>query len=96
MSSLNAFSFESLQSSEKVTKLTSGVYKDAEKAFLTCESGDCRFRYDSDEGVPSAWNGHLLKDGAHIILQGSLQIQAFRFIQVGDIPATLQITYERL
>lgn len=92
----NAFSFESIQAEDKVKSLTPSIYIEsntpADKAFISCE-GEVRWRYDG--GDPTSTVGHLMRDGSCLILHGKIQIETFRFINSGNQPAILSISYER-
>lgn len=91
MSNLSAFAFEQLVISDKTQVLTPSIFKDATEAYITCE-GTCRFRYDG--GDVSETEGHLLRDGASLILRGDLHIKRFSCIGIGE-PCVLSISYER-
>lgn len=89
---LSAFNFETIYCGEKISILSEKIYFSengiAERAFITSE-GECRYRYDG--GTPTMLEGHLLRDGAHLVLDGELQIRNFKAI--GD--ARLSVSYER-
>lgn len=92
MSNMSAFSFEQVRATDEPQSLTASLFKSidgvAERAFVTCE-GFARYRYDGVE--PSLEVGHPLNDGGFIYLNGSLQIENFRFIGSG----VLAVSYER-
>ena len=92
-----AFSHETLPIADTPTILTRLTYspKDgvASKAFITCE-GECRYTYHQD-GAPSLYKGHLLRDGGYIVLHDIRQIEHFKAIRVGEGVCTLSISYER-
>lgn len=93
--STSAFAFESIEVGSIAKKLNvlliSSLEGMAEKAFVTCE-GTVRYRYDG--GEPTSMEGHLLKDGSHLILHGELQMKNFRAISVSE-PAILSVSFER-
>lgn len=90
---LSAFNFETIYGyQDRCVNLTEKLFHSehgiAERAFITAE-GECRYRYDG--GTPTMLEGHLLRDGAHLVLDGELQIRNFKAI--GD--ARLSVSYER-
>lgn len=92
------FAFETLTVSNSAKVMTASTYAPngqapSEKAFVTCEAGELRYRYDGT--APTATVGHKLTDGAFIILNGIHQIQKFSCIRSGSVDATLAVTYER-
>lgn len=91
---MNAYEFDQFTASESVQRLDPKKSASAERVFLTCEGGDVRYRYDS-VGEPENQVGHLLTDGGYLILQGTQQIENFKFIQAGESVATLSASYER-
>lgn len=91
------FAYETLPVSNTVVTLTSSTYAPAgsdraEKALITCETADIRYRYDG--GDPTASLGHLLTDGNYIVLNGINQISMFKMIRVSS-DATVHVSYER-
>ena len=87
----SAFEFETIVASDVSTRLTEKKYVGAEKAFITCE-GSIRYRYD--DGEPTTVEGHLLSDG-FLVLEGTLNIQRFKFINSGELHSVVSVSYER-
>lgn len=95
------FAFETLTISNTAIGLTTNKYrptgadagKIAEKAFVTCEGGSVRYRYDGED--PTVTVGHILEAGGYLVLEGQNQMNLIKFIRKDGADATLQITYER-
>ena len=90
------FAFETLPVSNSAVGLTASTFQPssaerAEHAFITCE-GEVRYRYDGTN--PTSTVGHILQDGAFLIVKGEHQLNNIKFIRV-SADSTLQITYER-
>jgi len=90
---MNAFNFEQLKASDRAQKLSSTKYGSAERAFITLELSEIRYRYDG--GEPTATEGHLLHEGGFLVLNGIQQIESFKFIKSNETEAILSISYER-
>ena len=99
MSDKVGFAFETLTVSSKISLLSPSLYRDssasegAKSAFLTLYGGDIRYRYDGSS--PYSLEGHVLRDGGTLKLQGQQQIADFKFIQKGKNPGEVAVTYER-
>lgn len=97
MTNLSAFAFEILSSSStKALHLTYSLYAPSEgtatRAFITVE-GEGRYTYHGED--PTSFEGHLVRDGGSIVLEGELQIKNFRCISTNTEPCRLSISYER-
>jgi len=89
MINLSAFKFERIEVSNK----PKGLSVTAERVFITVE-GECRYRYD-DQADPTYTEGHLLRDGSYLVLNGEVQIKSFRAISTTNDSCVLQISFER-
>jgi hypothetical protein len=88
-----AMGFESLTVADTAVGVTFADADEAERAFMTLETGQIRFRYD---GVsPTASEGHLMEIGDVFVLEGGGNITAFEAIRTGGTSGVLKITYER-
>jgi hypothetical protein len=84
--------YEDLIVSDEVVGFTAGtVGKNRDRAFITVEDGEIRYRVDG--GDPGADSGHLLEPGDTLILDNQVQLQRVRFLAQGEIPATLRCSY---
>jgi hypothetical protein len=63
----------------------------ARAALLSLEAGDIRFRLDG--GAPSGVSGHYLASGDTLVLAETQTLEKFQAIRVGEVSATLQVTY---
>jgi len=94
------FDHEVLVISNAVKTLTESVYAPsggearAERALVTVEGADIRYKY-SGGSDPTSSIGHLLTDGNFIVLEGINQIQMFKCIRAASTDATIQVTVER-
>jgi len=64
----------------------------AERALVTVEAGQIRFRYDG--GDPTSTEGHLASSGDTWIIEGTEDIKQFRAIRADTSDSTLRVTYE--
>ena len=94
---LTAMSFETIQVERKPIGLNKHELRDqngrAERAFITLEGGDVRYRYDG--GDPTASIGHILHSGCHLVVEGQNQLEAVKFIRTGNDDGILSVSYER-
>jgi len=72
--------------------LTAASAARANRVFITAETADMRFRYDS--GAPTTTVGHLLSDGDTLTLYGTQNIKNFLAIRTGETSGVLKVTYE--
>ena len=94
----NAFEFETINIFELIKLDNIRYSKDAHnnpkiRAVCTLEAGAVRYRYDG--GTPTQTSGHLLSHGDKIELEGIVNIENFRAVNVGDREGVLSVTYER-
>jgi hypothetical protein len=64
----------------------------AERAFISAETAEMRFRYDGSD--PTSSVGHKLEIGETLVLAGTVNIEQFRAIRTGAVSGVLRITYE--
>lgn len=96
----NAFGFETISvtttvqtlSTTYVTNPISGTIPDI-AAYMTMETGDCRWRMDGT--APTASIGHKLSAGDSITIIGYDNLKNFKAILTGSTTGTLSISYER-
>lgn len=65
----------------------------ADHAFITVETAQIRFNYDST--APTSTAGHVAEPGDVIKLDSNQSIKRFRAIRTGGVSATIRVTYER-
>lgn len=88
-----AMGYESLTVAATAVGLAFADAGAAERALMTLETGQIRFRYD---GVsPTASEGHLMEIGDVFVLEGGGNLAAFEAIRTGGTSGVLKITYER-
>jgi len=95
----SAFSYESVTVGTSATAITSfittgGATKRGQRAFITVEDNDIRFRYDGTD--PTSTEGHVASSGDQFEISGYDDIRRFRAIRhsaaAGD--AVLKISLE--
>lgn len=96
--------FESLPVATTVVALTPASYRytpstntalaqEAQRAQLTCDTADLRWTIDPAVTVSDTDNGHTLKVGDTLELEGSAMIRNFRTISISGTTALLHATY---
>jgi hypothetical protein len=63
----------------------------ARAAMISSESADLRFRIDG--GQPTTSDGHYLVSGDALVVSGTQALQQFQAVRIGDVSATLRVTY---
>lgn len=71
--------------------LTAATYGNSQKASITVETAQIRFR--TDGGVPTATVGHLADADDLIELESAEDIANFRAIRTGATSAVISVTY---
>ncbi len=79
-------------SGSKINPVTGSYARMAARAaMISSESADLRFRIDG--GQPTGSDGHYLVSGDALVVSGTQALQQFRAVRVGDVSATLRVTY---
>jgi hypothetical protein len=63
----------------------------ARAAMISSESADVRFRIDG--GQPTVSDGHYLVNGDALVVSGTQALQQLQAVRIGDVSATLRVTY---
>lgn len=63
------------------------------RALITAETAQMRYTYDGT--APTTTVGHLLEVGDVLIVEGRMNIDAFRAIRTGGSSGAITVTYER-
>lgn len=74
--------------------LTPSRYQNADRAFMTLETAQIRFRYDG-ASAPTATTGHVLDPAGSLTVDGPDALRTFQAIRTGGTSGTLTVTYER-
>jgi len=90
---LATFAFEQVTAAGASVGLTAATLANAKMATVNVEGAQVRFRIDGT--APTATVGALLNDGDELIVWGSMDINAIRFIRAGGVSATLNVHYAR-
>lgn len=69
-------------------------YRNADRAVMTLETGQIRFRYDG-AGNPTSTTGHVLDLAVALTLDGTATMQRFMAIRTGGTSGVLSVTYEK-
>ena len=93
---LTPFAFESITVNNTAKRLSAGTYTDnngnfAQKALITVEDAQIRFRYDGES--PTSAVGHLCGSNDTIYLTNTNEIRDFRATRVSSTNATLRVSY---
>jgi hypothetical protein len=83
--------FEQITIEATAKVLTAAEYKNAQKASISVETADIRYRLDGT--APTATIGKLAEDGDEIILESAEDIKNFKAIRTGSVSAVLNIDY---
>ena len=83
--------FEQLAIEGTAKSLTAAEYGNAQKASISVETADIRYRLDGT--VPTATVGKLAENGDEIILESAEDIKNFKAIRTGSVSAVLNIDY---
>ncbi|MBT5773365.1 MAG: hypothetical protein HOH95_03210 [Dehalococcoidia bacterium] len=83
------FGYESLTVSTSAVGITDSVRSGRDRALITVETDQIRFR--SDGPAPTTSEGHLVDAGASIILESAEELVNFKAIRV-TADATLKVT----
>jgi hypothetical protein len=71
--------------------LTASKYSNSQKAVITVETAEIRFRVDG--GVPTSTVGHIADEDDQIVLDSAEDIANFRAIRTGSTSATISVSY---
>lgn len=63
------------------------------RVFITVESAQCRYCYDST--VPTSTLGHILNPNDNLFIEGYHNMKNFRAIRTGTTSGKICVTYER-
>ena len=63
------------------------------RVYVTCETAQCRFRYDGT--APTSSVGHPLNPFDQIYVEGLSNMKNFKAIKTGSTSALLRCTFER-
>jgi len=93
-----AFAYESVTVSTAAIGFTlatmnPGGAPSADRAVITLETAQIRFRYDGTD--PTASEGHLLDTGNRLVLEGAENLNKFRAIRTSGTDGVLKVTFER-
>ena len=88
---LTPFDYESITVADSAIGLTAAKYLDAERAEITLETAQIRFRVDGTD--PTSSEGHLVEVGDVITLNSAAQISDFSAIRTGNTSGVLKVTY---
>lgn len=83
------FGYESIAVSTAAVGITDSVRSGRDRALITVETDQIRFR--SDGTAPTASEGHLVDAGSSIILESAEELVNFKAIRV-TTDATLKVT----
>ena len=83
------FGYESITVSTTAVGITDSVRSGRDRALITVETDEVRFR--SDGPAPTASEGHLVSAGDSIILESAQELVNFKAIRV-TTDATLKVT----
>lgn len=86
--------YEAITVAATAIGLDPAKYKNADRALMTLETGQIRFRYDG-AGVPTSTTGHVLDVGVSLTIDGTASLQRFFAIRTGVTSGTLTVTYEK-
>jgi hypothetical protein len=95
----DAVDFESITFDDLVavgltsTKVRPSGAHSRRSAYITFETGGVNIRYRYDGTAPTASEGHLLVDGAAMLLQGERNISRLKFILIATGSAKAKVTY---
>ena len=87
-----AHDYESITVPGTATTLTAAKAALADRAFISVETGQTRFRYDGT--APTATEGHLLGCGDALVIEGTQNLENFQAIRTNTTSAVLKVTYE--
>ncbi len=85
--------FESLTVAGTSVGLTSATFANRNRALLTVETAQLRFRFDGAATAPTASVGHILEVGDILELDAEWQLDNIRFIRTGGTSATVRCAY---
>src|SRR5436309_15077995 len=90
---LATFAFEQVTVAGASIGFTAATLANAKMATVNVEGAQIRYRIDGT--APTATVGAILEAGDELIVWGSMDIGAIRFIRTGGISATLNVHYAR-
>ena len=85
--------FESLTVAGTSVGLTSATFANRNRALVTVETAQVRFRFDGADNAPTASVGHILEVGDTLELDSEHQLEHIRFIRTGGTSATVRCAY---
>ena len=95
---MSANNFESITVADVAIGITASLVGSStlrtrcERAFLTLETGQIRFRYDGDD--PTSAEGHVMNIGDTLELTGHQSVTDFKAIRTGATSGVLKATCE--
>lgn len=97
LSDFRALNFESVTVTDTAQSLTAsvttgGVVLRGQRAFISAETAQMRFRYDGT--APTSTVGHILESGQTVEIVGYDDILNFRIIRTGATSGTIRVTLE--
>lgn len=87
-----AHAYEAISVTATAVGLTAAKAQRANRAFITAETAQMRFRYDGT--APESSEGHLLEIGDSLIIEGTQNLENFKAIKTGATSGALKVTYE--
>src|SRR5438094_631032 len=90
---LAVFAFEQVSVTNVSVGLTAATLANAKMATVNVEAAQIRYRVDGT--APTATVGAILEAGDELIVWGTMDINAIRFIRTGGVSATLNVHYSR-
>lgn len=86
--------YEAITVAATAIGLDTAKYSGADRAVMTLETGQIRFRYDGAAN-PTSTTGHILDTGVSLTLDGAASMQRFMAIRTTVTSGTLTVTYEK-